>query len=208
MERIGRSISITVRFVAAMLLVAVISPVRDAPGTANPAFITLLSALDGELSLVIWKSRYTVTLFKGQTPVKTYPAVFGRGYADGDKERVGDRRTPEGEFYICSINHSARFYKFLGLSYPTLRHAGQGLRKGLITEADYTGIAQAIQERRQPNWETRLGGAVGIHGRMIEDPAAHAARQNWTDGCIALANTDMDELFALAQIGMPVSIVP
>jgi murein L,D-transpeptidase YafK len=134
--------------------------------------------------------------------------VFGRGYADGDKERAGDRRTPEGEFYICSRNHSSRFYKFLGLSYPGLRHAGQGLRKGMITPGEYAGIAQAILEGRQPSWDTKLGGAVGIHGRMIEDPAAHAARQNWTDGCIALANADMDELFSLASIGMAVSIVP
>jgi murein L,D-transpeptidase YafK len=208
MERIGRSIIITVRFVAAMLLVAVLSPVRDAPGTTNSAFLTMLSALDGELSLVIWKSRYTVTLYKGQTPLKTYRAVFGRGYPEGDKERTGDRRTPEGEFYICSMNHSTRFYKFLGLSYPSLRHAGQGLRRGIITAGEFAAIAQALQERRQPSWETRLGGAVGIHGRMIEDPAAHAARQNWTDGCIALANADMDELFSLASIGMPVSIVP
>jgi murein L,D-transpeptidase YafK len=208
MERMGRSISITVRFVAAMLLVAVLSPVRDAPGTANSAFLTLLSSLDGELSLVIWKSHYTVTLYKGQTPVKTYAAVFGRGYAEGDKERSGDKRTPEGVFYICSKNNSARFYKFLGLSYPSLRHAGQGLRKGLITETDYAAIAQALQERRQPNWETRLGGAVGIHGRMIEDPVGHAARQNWTDGCIALPNADMDELFSLAVVGMQVRIAP
>jgi hypothetical protein len=116
-----------------MLLLAVLSPVRDAPGTASSAFLTVLSSLDGDLSLVIWKSRYAATLYKGQTPVKTYRAVFGRGYADGDKERAGDRRTPEGEFYICSRNHSSRFYKFLGLSYPGLRHAGQGLRKGMIT---------------------------------------------------------------------------
>lgn len=208
MERIVRSIVIAMRFVTAMLLVAVLSPVRDAPGRTNAAFLTMLSSLEGQLSLVIWKSRYTLTLYKGQTPVKTYRAVFGRGYADGDKERMGDRRTPEGDFYVCSMNHSTRFYKFLGLSYPTLRHAGLGLRKGLISEDEYAGIAQALQERRQPSWETRLGGAVGIHGRLIEDPAGLAARQNWTDGCIALANADMDELFSLVSLGTPVSIVP
>ena len=52
------------------------------------------------------------------TPVKTYPAVFGRGYSDGDKRMTGDLRTPEGDFYICTMNPSKRFYKFMGLSYP------------------------------------------------------------------------------------------
>jgi murein L,D-transpeptidase YafK len=134
--------------------------------------------------------------------------VFGKGYADGDKERMGDRRTPEGDFYICSMNTSKRFYKFLGLSYPSLRHAEQGLQKGIIGAREYVEIQKAIEERRQPPWETRLGGAVGIHGRTINDPLSQTAHQNWTDGCIALANADVDELFSVLSLGTPVTIVP
>ena len=202
------SLAFTVRFSLGLFLVSVLSPLPDMPQTSTSALLSLLSRLEGATSLVIWKSQYSLTLFKGTAPVKTYGAVFGKGYGDGDKERSGDKRTPEGDFYVCSMNHSKRFYKFLGLSYPGLKHAQQGLQRGIITPREYLEIESAHRERRQPTWDTRLGGAIGIHGRMLEDPVVWATRQNWTDGCIALSNTDMDELFTIVSIGTPVTILP
>jgi murein L,D-transpeptidase YafK len=207
MARVWRYISFALRFGASLLMVSVLSPAIDPPN-GNPAFTTLVSSLEGYPSIVIWKSQYTLTLYKGDAPVKTYRAVFGRGYADGDKERTGDKRTPEGEFYVCSMNHSRRFYKFLGLSYPGLKHAQSGLRKGFITLQQYIDIEKAVTEKRQPPWDTALGGAVGIHGRVLGDPLGAGARRNWTDGCIALTNADMDELFSVVSIGTPVIILP
>jgi len=205
---IWNSITLSLRFILALFLVSVLSPLPDIPGMRAREFLSLLSRKEGATSLVIWKSQYSLTLFKGDAPVKTYWAVFGKGYGDGDKERSGDKRTPEGDFYICSMNHSKRFYKFLGLSYPGLKHAGRGLQRGLISPREYGEIEKAEQERRQPNWETQLGGAIGIHGRMLEDPSVWAMRQNWTDGCIALSNTDIDELFSVVSLGTPVTILP
>jgi len=201
-------IAFTLRFVLALILVSVLSPLPDIPGTSTREFISLLSRMDGATSLVIWKSQYSLTLFKGDAPVKTYWAVFGKGYGEGDKERSGDKRTPEGDFYICSMNHSKRFYKFLGLSYPGIKHAERGLQRGLISPREYGEIEKAAQEQRQPSWETRLGGAIGIHGRMLEDPSVWAMRQNWTDGCIALSNSDIDEIFSVVSLGTPVTILP
>jgi murein L,D-transpeptidase YafK len=208
MVRFWNNITFAVRFLLALFLIPILSPFPDTSGTARSVLLTTLSQIQGETSLVIWKSRYSLTLFKGSAPVKTYWAVFGKGFGDGDKEKAGDKRTPEGDFYICSMNHSKRFYKFLGLSYPGLRHAEQGLRLGVITPREYSEIEQAIRERRQPTWETKLGGAIGIHGRMLEDPAVWTIRQNWTDGCIALANADMDEIFSVVSLGTPVTIIP
>jgi murein L,D-transpeptidase YafK len=196
------------RFLAALLLVAVLTPSRDLPGTSAAAFVSMMSSLRGETALVVWKSGYVVTLYKGSVPIKTYRAVFGKGYADGDKARRGDKRTPEGDFYVCSMNPSKRFHKFLGLSYPNLRHAEQGLREGVISMTEYSRIQQAIEERHQPPWDTGLGGAVGIHGRTGENLSAFSSRQNWTDGCIALANADVDELFSVLSLGTPVKILP
>ncbi len=178
---------------------------------APPGLASELAAHDGELSIVIQKSRYVLTVYKGATPVKSYQAVFGKGYAGGDKVRMGDKRTPEGAFYICSMNHSKRFYKFMGLSYPGREHADRGLALGLITRAEHEGILAALNEWRQPSWDTKLGGAVGIHGRTLGGnavPHPDSRLRNWTDGCIALSNDDVDEIFSVVSLGTAVYIVP
>jgi len=195
-------------FGVSLLLAAFLSPYPDSPGSGKTAFLSMYSTLTGPPSIVIWKTGYSLTLYRGATPIKTYASVFGRGYADGDKAQEGDRRTPEGEFYICSMNHSKRFYKFMGLSYPGLKHAQAGLQNGLISLPEYYSIARAIQERRQPSWDTRLGGAIGIHGRLLLDTEQAPSLENWTDGCIALSNADVDELFSILSVGTPVTIIP
>lgn len=195
---------------AAFLLLTCISPLPETTIRHKAALETLLSSIDGKIKLVVRKSQYTLTLMKGETTVKTYPAVFGKGYGEGDKQRMGDRRTPEGDFYICTMNHSTRFYKFMGLSYPGLKHADEGLRTGMISSDEYAMIKKAVEERLSPPWETRLGGAVGIHGRTRGGGDAHrrSAVRNWTDGCIALDNADVDELYRVLSLGTPVAILP
>jgi murein L,D-transpeptidase YafK len=210
MERIRRNISFTLRLLASLLLLSFLSPAPEAPTGKPSSFAALVGSLAGPLRLVIWKSQYTLTLYKGDQPVKTYRAVFGKGFQDGDKRMTGDKRTPEGEFYICTMNHSKRFYKFLGLSYPDVKHAEFGLQYKLISPGEYMTIKRAIEERQQPPWGTRLGGAVGIHGRMLDGAAApqYYSAMNWTDGCVALDNTDVDEIYSVVSLGTPVTILP
>lgn len=198
------------RLFASLLLLSCISSTPEAPAGKTTTLASLLASISGELRLVIWKSHYTVTLYKGETPVKTYRAVFGHGYGDGDKRMEGDKRTPEGDFYVCTMNHSKRFYKFIGLSYPGLQHAEYGLQTKVISPGEYTKIKKAIDERQPPPWETRLGGAVGIHGRTLNGDAApqQFLRVNWTDGCIALDNSDVDEIYSVVTLGTPVTILP
>lgn len=210
MAQIRRKIFLSLRLVTSLLLLSGISPAPEVAAIKNSALSSAGSSLDGQLRLVIWKSHYTLTLYKGNTPVKTYRAVFGKGYRDGDKQITGDKRTPEGEFYICSMNHSKRFYKFMGLSYPGIKHAEYGLRSNIITPNQFAMIKKAIDERQQPPWDTELGGAVGIHGRMLDDTVSPQAlsQQNWTDGCIALNNSDVDEVYSVVSLGTPVTILP
>ncbi len=225
MERISGNISVkppspgagtlhvagfVLRLLAVLLLVSCLSPSPEHPGEKPVTFAGFVASLPGQSSLVIWKSNYTLTLYKGNRPVKTYHAVFGRGFRDGDKQRAGDKRTPEGEFYVCTMNHSKRFYKFMGLSYPGVKHADIGLQEKLISRREYASIVRANAEHLQPPWDTRLGGAVGIHGRMLDGTASPelAAVLNWTDGCIALDNADVDELFSVVTLGTPVTILP
>jgi len=210
MVMIRRNSCRILRLLASFLLLCCISPLPEASISKTDALASLLSSIAGQLKLVVWKSQYTVTLYKGDIPVKTYRAVFGKGYPEGDKQRMGDKRTPEGEFYICTMSKSRRFYKFMGLSYPGLKHAEYGLQSGMISPVEYTMIKNAIEGRLSPPWETQLGGAVGIHGRM---PDAGNAQQrdvstNWTDGCIALDNADVDEIYHMVSLGTPVTILP
>ncbi len=207
---INKKVFPLLRLLGSVLLLSCITPVPDVIVPKPDTFASRLASIAGQLRIVIWKSQYTLTLYKGDQPFKTYRAVFGKGYQDGDKRREGDKRTPEGDFYICTMNDSKRFYKFLGLSYPDLKHASDGLQNKLISPEQYALIKKAIDERQQPPWDTRLGGAVGIHGRMI-DGAVNGnslASINWTDGCIALNNTDIDEIYSVVTPGTPVTILP
>ena len=140
MATIQRNNLFYLRLFVSLALLSCISPAPDVLTGKPSTFASALSSTVGELKLVIWKSRYTLTLYKGDLPVKTYHAVFGRGYQDGDKRMVGDKRTPEGDFYICTMNHSKRFYKFMGLSYPGLKHAEYGVQSKLISPAEYASI--------------------------------------------------------------------
>ncbi len=210
MARIRRNIFFLARLLGSLLLLSCLSPAPDTTAPKADTFPSLLASLAGQLRIVIWKSQYTLTLYKGDQPVKTYRAVFGKGYQDGDKRIQGDKRTPEGDFYICTMNHSKRFYKFLGLSYPGLKHAEYGLQSRTISISEYEMIKKAIDEQQQPPWDTRLGGAVGIHGRVLDGamPNNSFVPMNWTDGCIALDNADVDEIYSIVTLGTPVTILP
>jgi murein L,D-transpeptidase YafK len=208
--KIGSVLFFLARLLIALLLLSCLSPVPPTSVPKQETFADEVASFPGPLRLIIWKSQYTVTLYKGDTPLRTYRAVFGKGYQDGDKRMQGDKRTPEGEFYICTMNHSKRFYKFMGLSYPDVKHAEEGFKSGVISRAEYRSIKKAIAERQTPPWSTRLGGAVGIHGRSLEStsPQPSFVGMNWTDGCIALDNADVDELFSVVALGTPVTILP
>ena len=162
------------------------------------------AALDASLRLplvnpriVVAKTRRLLTLYSADKVVKTYRIGLGLSPVE-DKIRAGDRRTPEGDFYICIKNPRSKFYLSLGLSYPNQQHAERGLRDGLITRAQYTQIADAINRRRQPPQYTPLGGEIFIHG--------NGSQSDWTWGCVALDDRDMRELFNAIPVGTPVRI--
>lgn len=210
MARLGRKILFSLRLLLSLLLLSCLSPAPDAPAARPSNFASLVSSLSGALRIVIWKSQYTLTLYKGDRPIKTYRAVFGKGFQDGDKRQAGDKRTPEGDFFVCTMNPSKRFYKFIGLSYPGLSHAEHGLQEGLITPLQYRLIKKAQEERQPPPWDTRLGGAIGIHGRLLDSAVAprFSKGMNWTDGCIAIENADVDEIYSVLSLGTAVTILP
>lgn len=134
---------------------------------------------DSKYRILISKSRYTLSLLKGNKLVKEYPIAVGRN--PGDKQKVGDHRTPVGNFKIVSIeNASAWKHDF-----------GDG--KGKIAGA-------------YGPWFLRLDAkgwkGIGIHG--THDPASRGTMA--TEGCIRLSNEDIAELKTYAYRNMPVTI--
>ncbi|MFQ3590043.1 MAG: L,D-transpeptidase, partial [Chloracidobacterium sp.] len=150
------------------------------------------------VALRVYKQQRRLELWSGETCIKTYRVSLG-AEPELDKVREGDHRTPVGTFYVCTRNDRSRFHLFLGLSYPNKEAAERGLRDGLITRHQYRAIQQSHRRRTRPPWNTPLGGEVGIHGGGVG--------QDWTWGCIALNNDDIEELWLACPLKTPVTIV-
>lgn len=149
--------------------------------------------------VVISKRERRLQLFDGNDLVKTYRIALGF-MPVGDKIGEGDGRTPEGDFYIFTKNPKSRYHLSLALSYPNINAAERGLQSGLISQEEHDAIVDAVREQKKPPQKTRLGGEIYIHGGGAED--------DWTRGCIAIADQDIEELFNAAAVGTPVRIEP
>ena len=136
-------------------------------------------------------------LYSNNKLVRLYRVGLGTDPVN-DKIKEGDRRTPEGEFYIFIKNEHSAFYLSLGLSYPNAEDAERGLRDGLITRAQYNSILDAIRRKVAPPQNTPLGGQIYIHG--------NGSQSDWTWGCVALDNPNMRELFDAVPVKTTVVI--
>ena len=148
--------------------------------------------------IVVMKSERKLELFDGDRLVKTYACITGR--SEGDKQVEGDRKTPEGTFHICYKNPESKYHLSMGLDYPNLDAAERGRKAGLITQEQYDQIATAIKTGGIPNWYTQLGGEIMIHG--------NATGRSGTAGCIAVSDEDVEELYAVCDVGTVVEVRP
>lgn len=155
--------------------------------------------------ILVSRANKTLYVYRGTELYRKYAADFG--YNDfADKERRGSSlepdhwRTPVGAFFVAGKNPRSQYYKALVLNYPTARHAERGLRSRLISEAQYDAIVRAEEEFRMPPMNTLLGGWIEIHGHGT------GARINWTQGCVAIQDRQMDEIWSLTHVGTPVYI--
>lgn len=149
--------------------------------------------------LIIKKVERELQVLDGEKLIKTYKIVLGSAPV-GDKETEGDGKTPEGEFYVFTKNDKSKFFLSLGVSYPSIDDAKRGLENDLISQKEHDAIVEAINNKQMPPQKTKLGGEIYIHGGgTIAD---------WTDGCVALRNEEMQELFDAFPVGTAVVILP
>lgn len=149
--------------------------------------------------IVVKKAERKLEVFDGDKLIKTYRVGLGFAPA-GDKEKQGDGKTPEGEFYIFTKNDKSKFYLSLGVSYPSTEDAERGLRDNLISKTEHDKIIEAIKNKKTPLQNTALGGEIYIHG--------NGSASDWTLGCVALEDAEMKELFDAIPVGASVRIEP
>jgi len=168
-------------------------------GPLPPSSLPEQSPIKEPRVVVIHKSERVLGLYIDEELAAVFPIGLGR-HPEGPKTKQGDGRTPEGRYYICTRNDRSRFHLFLGLSYPSIQDAERGVLEHRISKHEYDGIATAIRAKRQPPWDTALGGEVGIHG--------YGAGSDWTLGCIALDNRAIEHLWSNLEKGDLVLIEP
>ena len=149
--------------------------------------------------IVIRNEKRTLESYDGEVLKKTYAIALGFA-PSGDKETEGDGKTPEGEFYVFTKNPQSKFHLSIGVSYPSTDDAQRGFEKGLITKTERDAIVAAIDAKKMPPQKTKLGGEIYIHGG--------GTGRDWTWGCVALTNEDIDELYAAIPVGAKVTILP
>ncbi len=140
----------------------------------------------GEAAILVLKEKNALVLLSRGAPVRTYVAEIGAN-ALGVKQRQGDQATPEGRYRIVAKkDHGrSRYYRALVLDYPNA--------------ADRERFAAAKRRGEIPR-DARIGGQIEIHGEG-------GRGQNWTEGCVALSNADIDDLYGRVAVGTRVTIV-
>jgi murein L,D-transpeptidase YafK len=136
--------------------------------------------------LVVIKSERIMEAYSGDELLKTYKIALGRNPV-GDKQSEGDKRTPEGEYTINDRNANSGYHKNLGVSYPS---------KDDITSAKALGV--------DPGGEIKIHGlknGLGLIGKF------HRVL-DWTAGCIAVTDEEVDELYDAVENGTPIIIKP
>ncbi len=136
--------------------------------------------------VVVYKSARKLELLRGTEVLRSYKVSLGL-QPEGHKERVGDFRTPEGRYQLTRRNARSEYFLSIQVSYPRPED-----------------IKRAKANGDDP------GGAIMIHGlpnRLRHTPEYYATR-DWTDGCIAVSNSDMVEIWLLTQNDTPIEILP
>jgi murein L,D-transpeptidase YafK len=147
----------------------------------------------------------TLTVMKGDKPLEIFSNIAIGRYGKTYFKKKGDHRTPLGRFTIAWIPAKSQYHRFLGLNYPDLERADRALVDKEITEAQWQAIRRATQANKRPPQDTPLGGFIGIHGTGDGDLKIHG-QYNWTSGCIALTNEQIDRLASWVRVGTPVEI--
>jgi len=137
-------------------------------------------------SILVDKSDRELTLYYQGQKVRTYKVALGRNPV-GAKQRLGDGRTPEGSYFIEGRNPRSKYHLSLRVSYPTVVERTRAARRGVSP-----------------------GGDIMIHGlpRAFATVGALHRQQDWTEGCVAVTNEEIEEIWRAVPNGARIVIRP
>jgi murein L,D-transpeptidase YafK len=174
--------------------------------SGSPPAVALPATAPRDPWLLVDTRADRLMIMQGQQPVEVFHQVALGSSGAGFKHRRGDNKTPVGVFRVGWINDHSRFKRFIGLDYPNLEYAERALREHRIDHLTYERIRAAWMNGYTPPQDTPLGGQIGIHGVGAGDPQVHGAGIDWTSGCVALDNHQIEALRPWVKVGMRVEI--
>lgn len=158
------------------------------PGASQPPRVALLASpgLPQVDHLVVRKSQRRLYLMDGSRIVRTYKIALGLEPV-GAKQRDGDFRTPEGWYHLARRNPRSDYFLSIQISYPN---------------------SEDLQRARVHHWQP--GGSIMIHGlpNRLKSSPWYYQHNDWTNGCIAVSDADMVEIWLLTRDGLPIDILP
>jgi murein L,D-transpeptidase YafK len=167
------------RIILAAAMLALISGCRQ-----QPAPPTAPSGVADRV--VVEKAQRKLTLYRAGRPLKTYEVALGRNPI-GHKEREGDGRTPEGMYRIDFHKRNSSFHRALHVSYPNVTDRARALAQGVSPGGD-------IMIHGLPKAFATVGSAHRLH--------------DWTEGCVAVTNSEIEEIWAAVPDGTPIDLRP
>jgi len=144
----------------------------------------------GNISIIIDKSDYELSVYDDKGWYATYPVVFGNNGLS-DKKMEGDKNTPEGTFRIAAKRVHEKWCRFMSIDYPTA--------------SDREKFNQRKKRGEIPA-NASIGGGIGIHGTWPHEDFVIDRYKNWTLGCISMKNEDVKEIYAFTGSGTKVTI--
>lgn len=173
---------------------------------APPTVVALPDPTPQEPWILVDTKTDQLKIMHGNQPLRVFDQVALGSSGAGLKHRRGDNKTPTGVFRVGWVNDNSKFRRFIGLDYPNVDYAERARREGRIDQMTYERIRNAWLRGERPPQDTQLGGQIGIHGIGAGSPQVHGAGINWTSGCVALDNRQIEELRPWVKIGMRVEI--
>jgi murein L,D-transpeptidase YafK len=136
--------------------------------------------------VLVEKGKRQLHLLKNNQPFRTFQIALGSA-PEGDKEREGDQKTPEGQYYLDLRNSDSDFFLSIRVSYPNSADRAAARQKGIDP-----------------------GGQIMIHGQpnLPIYSRSYYSSEDWTNGCIAVSNSDMIDIWLMTPNDVPIEIVP